>query len=227
MNKKNLLFIIIGGLLLFVLLKIMYCVIDQQSIILIIQTIILGITGLIVYKYTFEMSEQTKLSRKNMTLNTLIKLTDYYNQFGDVRGKLFRNEKMKLSDCTRLCNFLDEVGHIVYELPKEDQEIAVAQWNENIIRCWIKLKNFVVKKRDFSIGRDYAYFEWLANKSWEDYKQKFSDKFKMHFYKFGDEEINPTKDEIKFEYFETDLLVKYREIFSSSLNIEKEFIKPN
>lgn len=105
--------------------------------------------------------------RKSQNLKTLVDLINIYNgnEFNDIRARLFRNEEICFSEGFRLCNLLDEIGHITYELPKKDQKIAIEQWAETFIRCWIRLSELVKAKRPRSIGRDYAYFEWLASKS--------------------------------------------------------------
>ncbi len=212
---------------------------DNQIVILAIQNGIVLATGLVILLYTIEtrklrkatdktlieMTNQTELSRRSQILNTLISLTNYYNRFSGVRGRLFRDEKISFSECTKFCSLLDEVGQIVYELHDKDQEIAISQWNETFIRCWIKLNKFVQKKRPHSVGRDYAYFEWLANKSREDIQTKFSKKFKINFYKCQESEFNPSKDEINMSVIEPDLLKAYEEIFIGSGKVATEFIR--
>jgi len=84
------------------------------------------------------------------------------------------------------------------------------------LTCWIRLKDFVKDKRKYSIGRDYAFFEWLASKSIEFHDEKFKT-FENHFYKY---------ETTGFDYLERDLIKTYRWEFSSAKDIEAAFINP-
>lgn len=157
----------ITGLGLFFIKK-YFCNIQSSDILLIA-------TALIIYFYTVATFGQLKQLRLSHNLQTLTNLMPYYNQLRDIRAKVFRKrgESVEFKDCTELSNLLDELGHITYSLPNETQKIAIEQWMETYIRCWIRLKDFVQRKRDYSIGRDYIFFEWLASKSLEILKSMY------------------------------------------------------
>lgn len=179
-DKRNWVIIFLLILLLFV-----YYVKDTQLVLLAIQTIILGITAIVIYQYTHQMTTQTNLLRTSQNLKTLSDLIAYFDKYRDVRQKVFKKEKLLLSEATKLCNSLDSVGHITYRLPREERKVAIEQWAETYIRCWIRLKLFVEDKRACSIGRDYAFFEWLASESLRFQKENFPGP--MHFYEFSRE----------------------------------------
>ncbi len=129
------------------------------------------IASIIISAY-FALRQLNQL-RKNQNYNTISNLIELYNRFRKVRINIFRNEQVDESDKSRLCNFLDEVGYVTYQLPTKDRNIAIGLWAETYIRCWIKLRDFVSDKRPQSIIRDYAYFEWLASKGYEFHRDNF------------------------------------------------------
>jgi len=78
-------------------------------------------------KQTKEMTVQTNLLRTSQNLRTLSELIRYFNDLSEIRTKVFIKKEVSLSEVTKLCNFLDDVGHITYRLPPKERDIAIEQ----------------------------------------------------------------------------------------------------
>lgn len=119
---------------------------------------------------------QLRASRTAQNLSTLSHLNELYanDTITAIRSSLFAGRPVSLSEVSKCCSLLDTVGHIVFQLPDDDREIACEQWSETFMRCWIILREFVYAKRPVSIGRDYVYFEWLASRCRESMIKRFS-----------------------------------------------------
>jgi hypothetical protein len=50
-----------------------------------------------------------------------------------------------------------------------------------------------------SIDRDYACFDWLANKNYEYYLTNLSDRLEKNFYRYDTAELIPSKNQIEIE----------------------------
>jgi hypothetical protein len=142
-----------------------------------VQLLIVFISAIIAVKQIIHL-------RRDQNLKTISNLIELYNKFRDVRIKIFEDQEVRESDKSGLCNFLDEAGYVTYQLPARDQNIAIGLWAETYMRCWIKLRSFVLDKRPNSIIRDYAYFEWLASKGFEFHRRKFP-KHQIHFFEYN------------------------------------------
>lgn len=197
-------------------------VINTQIFMLVFQTIILGATAIIIYQYTHEMTIQNELSRMNQNFKFFMDLTLKFDEIGKARSNVLVG-KDNFEDRTKLCFYLDTIGHLTYRLIKQDErqmEMALEHWAENYIRYWIRLEEFVNEKRKNSIGRDYCYFEWLAYRSFEFHKYRFPS-LNIKFYKVNE-----------IGYFETiegqdDLISKYDRKFGPSDLVERKFIQGN
>ena len=120
---------------------------------------------------------------------------------------------------TKLCNLFDQLGHVVYRLSEKERLLAFEQWSEIGIRYWIRLKDFVRKKRPNSIERDYAYFEWLASKCYEFHHKYFPDLTVNSYKPRKEDKDNP------FEIDEKDLLTKYEKEFENPSVVEEKYIR--
>jgi hypothetical protein len=168
------------------------------------------------------MTIQNELSRMNQNFKFFMDLTLKFDEIGKARSNVLVG-KDNFEDRTKLCFYLDTIGHLTYRLIKQDErqmEMALEHWAENYIRYWIRLEEFVNEKRKNSIGRDYCYFEWLAYRSFEFHKCRFPS-LNIKFYKVNE-----------IGYFETiegqdDLISKYDRKFGPSDLVERKFIQGN
>jgi hypothetical protein len=186
---------------------------------------IFAITALTILGGTYFAWRQLKQSRTGQSLKTLSDLNQIYSEPGitEIRARIFQKKQVYFSEFTKFSNFLDGVGHMVFHLPDDDQKIALEQWAETFVRCWIRMGELVYQKRPISIGRDYVYFEWLASKSRELMKETIGGNgIKISFYEFTN---------LGYKTLET---YKYHEkgfvdengnclIFKDSENIKKDF----
>lgn len=144
---------------------------------------ILALTAFVIYFAWLQL----RASRTAQNLSILSHLNELYIEpkIMNIRERLFQGKPVCFSDINKFCNFLDQVGHIVFRLPDDEQEIAYERWSETFIRCWIRLREFVYTKRLISIGRDYVYFEWLASRCRESMIERFNkNEINIKFYEF-------------------------------------------
>lgn len=202
------------------------------------ETIFLIATAVTVFWYTLEtnilrnlteetlkqVACQTQLSRRAQNLTTLSKLISDYNTLRNTREKILKGDRIKLSKFTSLCSSLDQIGMFIYHLPSTEQILLIDQWIETFVKCWTKLKISVDKKRKYNIGRDYAYFEWLANKSFEHYKEVFYPRFKIRSYKCEDIEFDPLKADFPISITEEDLIKKHEKDFIGSKEVQRRYL---
>lgn len=199
-----------------------FCLIKSQIFILAIQTIILGVTAIIIYQYTSEMKRQNELSRMNQNFKFLMDLAIKFDEIGEARSNVLVG-KDNFEDRTKLCFYLDTIGHLIYQLIKQDKkqmDVALGHFAENYIRYWIRLEEFVNEKRKHSVGRDYCHFEWLAYRSFKFHKDRFPS-LKIKFYKVTETGYFQT---IKGE---DDLISEYDKKFGSADQVERNFIQGN
>jgi hypothetical protein len=194
-----------------------------------IQDFVFGLTGVIVYIYTLFTARTFYQLRRSQNLSTLSNLTQYYNEISRARGNIFKPLKgvldTEISDLTELSNFLDGLGHIVYRIPPEDQNMVIERWAETFIRSWIRLQRFIYQKREKSIGRDYPFFEWLASKSFEYYHYNFEGR-SIKFYRYREGEFNFSEIwEQREDGFYPKAVSESPVLFKKSDEVEEEHIK--
>jgi len=223
MTKRFLIFLGIIGMILGVsallsgLFYLIFCEIKTEAIFLII-------TAVTIFWYTYETYNMRKQSAKNQNLMFMSELIKAYDSIREANGlkDIYLGDPRKFMDkdifpnCTKVSNFLDGIGQIVYHLSDEERVIALERWAEVYIRLWIRLKDFVIEKRKLSIKRDYPYFEWLASKSLEFHDERFPD-LDINFY---------NHDGTKYYVSEPELIKNNRSKFRNSTAVEAEFIKP-
>jgi hypothetical protein len=184
--------------------------------------IVLVVTAGAVFLYTYETYNIRKQSAKNQNLIFMSELIKAYDSMRNHLEDIYTGDpktfmkKNNFSKCTNVSNFLDGIGQIVYHLSKEERVIALERWEAVYIRLWIRLKDFVIEKRQLSIKRDYPYFEWLASKSLEFHDERFPD-LDINFY---------NHDGNKYYVSEPDLIKDNRSKFRKSSDVEAELIRP-